>query len=72
MTQTEKLIAVLSDLAPHRSDRLVDAVYGPGCALARLAARAHNAKAKLSPNWTIRVYKAPENPKLHYYQIVPK
>ena len=70
MSQTDAVIAILSDLAPHRSDELVRRVYGEGCVLARLAARVHNAKRKVGPKWTIRSWKAPENPKLHFYQLV--
>lgn len=69
MSQADRLIAVLADLQPHRSDRLVAQVYGAGCSLARLAARVYDAKRKMESRWTIRGWKAPENPKLHYYQI---
>ena len=70
MTQTDRLIAVLSDLAPHRTDEIVEKVYGPGCSLARVAARVYNVKRKVAPGWTVKGWKDAQKPTLYWYQLV--
>lgn len=67
--QRERLYEVLKDMKPHRTDSLVAAVYSPGAALARLAGRVFEVKQRLPSGWSIKSWKAPENPVLHYYQL---
>lgn len=67
-SQESRLYDILSDGEPHRSDDLVNLVYGQDSKLARLAARVYRIKIK-HHEIDIRSWKAPENAKLHYYQM---
>lgn len=70
-SQTELLHQALLDGRPHRSDNLVREVYGlgEGTWLARLGARVWDLKQK---GIEIKGWKAPENKKLYYYQLIYK
>lgn len=69
MSQSDRLYTILQDGLPHRSDALLSEVYnvGEGIWLARLGARVHDVKRKYGV--FIKGWKAPENPKLYYYQL---
>lgn len=67
-SQTEKLFKLLNDHIPHRTDEIVKEVYGPGCTLARVAARVGDVKRD-HPEMRVESWKAPEDQTLHYYQM---
>lgn len=70
MSQTSLLLDLLLDLRPHRTDEIVEKVYGPKLSLARVGARIWDIKRKLPSSQTIRGWHDKENPALYWYQIV--
>ena len=69
MSQVERIHQLLLDGKPHRTDEIVEKVYGPGCALARVAARICDLKKKLPPHWRIDGWKDDDEPTLYWYQL---
>jgi hypothetical protein len=65
-TQTDKLIGLLLEGRPVRTDEIVNEVYGDQLSLARVAARVFDAK-KLGHVIVGRHDK--ENPKLYWYAM---
>lgn len=70
MSQTEKLRRLLSDGQPHRTDKIVEYVYGPGLSLSRVAARIHDLRKRLPPGKDIIGWRDKDNPALYWYRIM--
>lgn len=69
MSQINRLLNVLEDGLPHRSDELLKNVYGSEhLGLARLAARIYDLKKRM--NVQIRSYPDPEHKSLTWYQLI--
>jgi len=71
MTQVEKLERLMGDFQAHRTDEIVEKVYGPGLSLARVGARIYDLRKRLPPTQTIRGWHDKGNPALYWYQVVP-
>ena len=67
LTQTERLYNLLSDGKPHRTDEIVNLVYGPGLSLARVGARIFDVKDKYKV--IINGWHDKFNPALYWYQM---
>lgn len=70
-SQVEKLESLMSDYQPHRTDEIVEKVYGPGLSLARVGARIYDLRKRLPDSLTIRGWHDKDNPALFWYQVVP-
>jgi hypothetical protein len=69
MTQTERLLQLLKDYHPHRTDEILREVYGSEhLGIARVGARIADLK-KLSHH--IIGYHDPQNRKLYVYKLIP-
>lgn len=68
MSQKEKLREFLSDGKPHRTDEIVNSVYGQGLSLARVGARIYDLK---QDGFKIVGWKDTETPSLYWYAHVP-
>lgn len=69
MSQLDRLYDCLYDGLPHRSDALLNDVYGSEhLGLARLAARVYDLKKRM--NVQIKSWADPEHPSLTYYQLI--
>lgn len=66
MSQSDRLYLLLADGLPHRTDEIVEVVYGPGCVLARVGARIHNLKQK---GHQIIGWHDENNAALYWYQL---
>ena len=70
MSQKQKILEILSDYLPHRSDNFQEQMFGSTkYGLFRLGARIWDLK---KDGHNIRGWKAPENPVFYYYQLIPK
>ena len=71
MTQKEKLLNLLSDYKPHRTDEIMEVVYGSShLGLCRIGARIHDLKAdgaKFEDGWKDKI-----TPSLFWYQLKPQ
>lgn len=68
-SQTEKLYELLSDGLPHRTDEIMEKVYGSDhLGLARCGARIYDLKKKYGVEITGR--KDTVNPSLYWYQMI--
>lgn len=67
-SQADRLYNLLSDFQPHRTDEIVEKVYGPGLSLSRVGARVYDVRHKRKLE--IKGWHDPHNPKLYWYQIV--
>ena len=71
MTQKERLKAVLDDGKPHRTDELLERVYGAAhLGIARLGARVYEVRESLPSTKQIRAWKDKVTPSLTWYQLV--
>lgn len=69
-SQTVKLLNLLSDFKPHRTDEILKKVYGNShLGIARISARVYDLKKKYHCN--IKCIKDRKNPTLSFYQIIP-
>jgi hypothetical protein len=66
-SQVERMWELLSDGKAHRTDEIVERVYGDGLALARVAARVWDVKQRYKVE--IAAWKCPNRTTLHWYQI---
>ena len=67
MTQTERHHELLKDGQPHRTDEIVEKVYGPGMSLARVGARQYDVEKKYGVE--IAGWHDAQNPKLYLYRM---
>ncbi|HTA21936.1 MAG TPA: hypothetical protein VK763_00265 [Terriglobales bacterium] len=67
-TQTQRLYELLLDGKSHRSDEIVEKIYGTGLSLARVGARVYDVQKKYGVK--IKGWHDPQNPKLYWYGIV--
>jgi hypothetical protein len=67
MSQTSRLLTLLSDGLPHRTDEIVEKVYGHGLSLSRVGARVYDLKTKYELN--INGWHDPKNKSLYWYQL---
>jgi len=68
MSQANRLLALLFDELPHRTDEIVEKVYGPSMSLSRVGARIFELKQK---GHDIIGWKDKENRTLYWYQLRP-
>lgn len=69
MTQLDKLRMVMDDMKPHRSDELLELVYGSAhLGLARLGARVYDLRRSLPPGHEIKSWRDKKRPTLTWYQ----
>jgi tetrahydromethanopterin S-methyltransferase subunit D len=69
MTQTERLLELLKDHQPHRTDEILLKVYGSQhMGIARIGARIADLK---NLGHTITGYHDPRNRKLYIYKLIP-
>lgn len=67
MSQADKLLALLSDGLPHRTDEIAELVYGGShLGLSRIGARVYDLKKK---RYDINGWKDKETPSLYWYQL---
>lgn len=67
-SQTEKLYELLSDGLPHRTDEIMEKIYGGShLGLARVGARIYDIKKKYDVS--IQGWKDKDNEALYWYQI---
>lgn len=67
MSQADKLLEVLSDGEPHRTDEILDKVYGgEHLGLARIGARVHDLKNR---GQKIEGWTDPDHKTLYWYQL---
>lgn len=70
MSQTLKLKNLLEDGEPHRTDEIMETVYGGShLGLARVGARIYDLKQK---GLVIEGWRDEANPTLYWYQLKPK
>lgn len=67
MSQTNLLYNLMRDNEPHRTDEIVNKVYGQGLSLARVGARIYDLKKKYGVD--VKGWHDPENPALYWYQL---
>jgi len=69
-SQKEKLYELLKDGFPHRTDEIMEKVYGNDhCGLARVGARIWDLK---NAGHAIIGYKDADHPSLYFYRLQPK
>jgi hypothetical protein len=69
MTQTDRLLELLKDYKPHRTDEILREVYGSEhMGIARIGARINDLKKR---GHNIFGYHDPTNRKLYVYKLVP-
>ena len=66
-SQTDRLYNFLSDEKPHRTDEIVNVIYGPGLSLARVGARIWDIQQKYRVK--IEGWHDKERPALYWYQL---
>ncbi|HBX15872.1 MAG: hypothetical protein UV20_C0009G0052 [Candidatus Magasanikbacteria bacterium GW2011_GWA2_42_32] len=67
ISQTQRLYELLSDGEPHRTDEIVNRIYGPGLSLSRVGARIWDIKKRFDvevEGWTDE-----NNRTLYWYQM---
>lgn len=69
MSQVDRLLKLLGDKKPHRTDEIVAKVCGPGLSLARVGARVYDLKKRLPAGQTIRGYRDLRQPTLYWYVL---
>lgn len=68
MSQTRRLLNLLLDGEPHRTDHILEEIYGGGhLGIARIGARVHDLKKQ---GYEIEGFRDEENPSLYWYQLV--
>ena len=71
MTQKERLKLVLDDGRPHRTDELLELVYGSAkLGIARLGARVYEVRQSLPRTQAVKAWKDKQNHALTWYQLV--
>lgn len=69
-SQVDKLHRLLADFQPHRTDEIVDKVYGSGLSLSRVGARIFDLKKRLPQGWTIKGWHDKDQATLYWYRLV--
>ena len=68
MSQTKKLLDLLMDEQPHRTDQILEVVYGSThLGIARIGARIDDLKKK---GFIIKGYRDPKNRALYFYHLI--
>jgi hypothetical protein len=67
-SQTQRLYELLLDGKSHRTDEIVEKIYGSGLSLSRVGARIYDVQKKYGVK--IKGWHDTENPKLYWYGIV--
>lgn len=67
MSQSQRLLTLLSDGLPHRTDEIVEKVYGHGLSLSRVGARVFDLKKKYKLE--ISGWHDPVDRTLYWYQL---
>lgn len=71
-SQLDRLEKLMRDYKPHRTDEIVEKVYGPRLSLSRVGARIWDFKNKrLKEGETVESFRDPDNHGLWFYQLVP-